>query len=72
VISTRVKIEVRIIRFIDLTVLTLGEIFKGVVDNPERVSFAMGGLPTDTQSVVSLERKYWELKWELTEQYLIE
>jgi hypothetical protein len=27
---------------------------------------------TDGQSVVSLERKYWELKWELTEQYLIE
>ena len=32
-ISTRVKIEVRIMRFIDLTVLTLGEIYIWVVHN---------------------------------------
>ena len=27
---------------------------------------------TDNQSIVSSERKYWELKWELIKQYLIE
>jgi len=31
--------------------LTLGEISKHLVHTPERMNLAMGGLPTDTQSV---------------------
>ena len=39
----RVKIKAKIIRFIDLTVLTLGEIFNLVVHNYSVINLAMGG-----------------------------
>jgi hypothetical protein len=54
VISTRVKIEVRIIRFIDLTVLTLGEIYIWVVHNYPVKKLASGVL---VAPVVQWQRK---------------